>query len=80
MAENVVIVAAGRTAIGGFGGTLSSVPAPALGATVIKALLARTGIPAEKIDEVIPPLIEKQKECEIFVKSPNLLHLPAKIA
>ena len=53
MAENVVIVAAGRTAIGSFGGTLASVPAPALGATVIKALLAQSGIPADKIDEVI---------------------------
>lgn len=53
MAENVVIVAAGRTAIGTFGGTLSSVPAQILGATVIKELLSRAAIPAEKINEVI---------------------------
>ena len=39
--EEVVIVAAARTAIGKFGGSLAKVSAPDLGATVIKALLAR---------------------------------------
>jgi acetyl-CoA C-acetyltransferase len=42
--EDVVIVAAGRTAIGKFGGTLSKIPATELGAQVIKQLMAKTGI------------------------------------
>ncbi len=53
MAENVVIVAAGRTAIGTFGGTLASIPAATLGAKVISALLSKTGIKPEDIEEVI---------------------------
>ena len=40
---DIVIVAALRTAIGKFGGTLAKIPAPELGATVIRALLAQTG-------------------------------------
>ncbi len=51
--ENVVIVAAGRTAVGSFGGTLAGVPAKTLGATVIKGLLERSGLKPEQIDEVI---------------------------
>jgi len=51
--ENVVIVAAGRTAIGSFGGALAGIPASALGAQVISALLARTGIEPAAVDEVI---------------------------
>src|SRR5690554_4442970 len=51
--QDVVIVAAGRTAIGGFGGTLANVPAHELGATVIKGLLEKSGIKAEQVDEVI---------------------------
>ena len=42
--EDVVIVAAARTAVGKFGGALAKVAAPELGATVIKSLLARSGI------------------------------------
>lgn len=53
MVEKVVIVAAGRTAIGSFGGSLSSVPAHELGATVIAGLLEKTGIKPEQVDEVI---------------------------
>jgi acetyl-CoA C-acetyltransferase len=53
MSENIVIVGAGRTAVGNFGGTLSSLPATELGATVIKGLLSRTGLGPEQIDEVI---------------------------
>lgn len=53
MSENVVIVAARRTAIGSFGGTLSTIPAHSLGAKVISALLQETAIPADDIDEVI---------------------------
>ena len=53
MREKIVIVDAGRTAVGTFGGSLSSLPAPEMGATVIKALLERTGIKPEQVDEVI---------------------------
>ena len=50
---NVVIVAAVRTAVGKFGGSLAKVPAPELGATVIKALLEKTGVSGDAISEVI---------------------------
>ena len=50
---DVVIVAALRTAIGKFGGTLAKVPAPELGATVIRALLAKAGVKADAVSEVI---------------------------
>ncbi|MEH6461914.1 acetyl-CoA C-acetyltransferase [Chitinimonas sp. JJ19] len=49
----VVIVAAQRTAIASFGGSLAKVSAPDLGATVIKALLEKTGVAPEQISEVI---------------------------
>ena len=51
--RDVVIVAAGRTAVGAFNGSISSIPASELGATVIKGLLEKTGIAPEQIDEVI---------------------------
>ena len=51
--NEVVIVAAGRTAIGKFGGTLAKVAASDLGAHVIKGLLAKTGIAPEMVNEVI---------------------------
>jgi acetyl-CoA C-acetyltransferase len=51
--SDVVIVAAGRTAIGSFGGNLATIPAATLGAKVIAALLARTGIPPEAVDDVV---------------------------
>lgn len=51
--QDVVIVAAGRTAIGGFGGALAGVAPHLLGATVIKGLLERSGLKPEQIDEVI---------------------------
>jgi len=50
---DVVIVAAGRTAVGKFGGTLAKTAAADLGAHVIKNLLAKTGIAPELINEVI---------------------------
>ena len=53
MVEKVVIVSAARTAIGNFGGSLSNVPAPTLGATVIKAVLERANIKPEQVDELI---------------------------
>jgi acetyl-CoA C-acetyltransferase len=51
--EDVVIVAAGRTAVGKFGGSLAKIPAVDLGAQVIKALLARVGIDGASVGEVI---------------------------
>jgi len=53
MSDDIVIVSAARTAIGVFGGALADIPASELGATVIRALLERTGLPPEQIDEVI---------------------------
>ena len=51
--ENVVIVAALRTAVGKFGGSIAKVAAADLGAQVIKALLAKTGIAPGQISEVL---------------------------
>jgi len=53
MSEDVVIVAAGRTAVGTFGGGLSQIPGSSLGAKVIVGLLERSGVKPEQIDEVI---------------------------
>jgi acetyl-CoA C-acetyltransferase len=50
---DVVIVAAVRTPIGRFGGMLSEVPATALGAVALRALLDRSKVPVEDVDEVI---------------------------
>jgi acetyl-CoA C-acetyltransferase len=51
--DDVVIVAAGRTAVGKFGGSVAKIPASELGAHVIKGLLARTGIDPNLISEAI---------------------------
>ena len=51
--EEVVIVAAARTAVGKFGGTLAKTAASDLGAHVIKGLLAKTGLKGEQVSEVI---------------------------
>ena len=51
--EDVVIVAAGRTAVGKFGGALAKIPAAELGAHVIKHLLARIDLDPAKVNEVI---------------------------
>ncbi|HEU5436391.1 MAG TPA: acetyl-CoA C-acetyltransferase [Telluria sp.] len=51
--EEVVIVAAGRTAVGKFGGALAKISAADLGAHVIRQLLAQTGIAPEAVSEVI---------------------------
>ena len=53
MTENVVIVAAARTAIGNFGGALADVPAHKLGAAVIAEVLKRAGVAPEAVSEVI---------------------------
>lgn len=54
MSDNaIVIVAAGRTAVGSFNGSFASTPAHDLGAEVIKGLLARARLEAGDVDEVI---------------------------
>ena len=53
MNHEIVIVAATRTPLGSFGGSLSSVPAHKLGAEVIASLLQKTGVNKDQIDEVI---------------------------
>lgn len=53
MSEPVVIVAAGRTAIGAFGGVFANLPAHELGAHVIRQLVAQAKLKGEEIDEVI---------------------------
>ena len=53
MDKEIVIVAAKRTPIGSFSGSLASLRAPELGAAVIKALLAQTGVAPEAVSEVI---------------------------
>ena len=50
---DIVIVAAQRSAVGRFGGSLAKTPAPELGAHVIKGLLAKAGVPADAVSEVI---------------------------
>lgn len=51
--DDVVIVAAARTAVGKFGGAFAKIAAADLGAHVIKNLLTRSGISADAISEVI---------------------------
>ena len=51
--KDVVIVAACRTAIGKFGGTLAGTAAAALGGAVIVRLLERAGIAAAEVDDII---------------------------
>jgi len=51
--EEIVIVAAARTAIGKFGGSLAHTPATDLGAHVIRKVLERAGIAPEQVSEVI---------------------------
>ena len=51
--SEVVIVAAARTAVGKFGGTIAKTPASELGAHVIKGLVAKTGIDPALISEVL---------------------------
>ena len=53
MTTDIVIVAAARTAVGKFGGTLAKIPASELGATVLRALLERSKLTGEQISEVI---------------------------
>ena len=51
--RDAVIVAAARTPIGKFGGALTAIPAPELGAHAIRAAIQRAGIDAATVDETI---------------------------
>jgi acetyl-CoA C-acetyltransferase len=51
--KEVVIVSAVRTAIGSFGGTLSSIPATELGSAAIKGALEKAGVDAKEVQEVL---------------------------
>lgn len=51
--DNIVIIAATRTAMGGFMGGLTDVDATVLGATAIKAALEQAGVSGDKVSEVI---------------------------
>ncbi len=51
--SRTVIVAAKRTALGSFNGSLAEIPAPQLGAIVIKAALEASGLKPEQVTEVI---------------------------
>ena len=53
MNKDVVIVSAVRTPIGSFLGSLSSVPAPKLGAAAIKGALEKINLKPEMVDEVL---------------------------
>lgn len=57
MANRVVIAGAARTAIGSFGGTLTNVSAPELGAIAIAESLRRAGVAQTDVDEVIMGII-----------------------
>jgi acetyl-CoA C-acetyltransferase len=50
---NVVIVSAGRTAVGSFLGSFANVPAHDLGAAVLEGLIARSGIDKSEVSETI---------------------------
>ncbi|MEO6410285.1 MAG: acetyl-CoA C-acetyltransferase, partial [Burkholderiaceae bacterium] len=53
MSTDIVIVAAARTAVGKFGGTLAKTPAPDLGAAVVADLLRRANLNGDQINELI---------------------------
>src|SRR4051794_4574456 len=53
LTQQIVLAGGVRTAIGAFAGAFAEVPAPALGAAVIKAAISRAGIKPTDVDEVI---------------------------
>ena len=51
--REVYVVNCCRTAVGSFGGSLKDVPAPEMGAIVIKEALKRANVAPENVDEVM---------------------------
>ena len=62
----VVLAKAYRTPIGVFGGAFKDIPAYDLGATVIKHIVANTGIDTNEINEVIMGMSYKQAKDKIL--------------
>lgn len=60
--REVVIVAATRTAIGSFQGSLAQIPAVELGATVVRALLEKTHLDTDLVDEVIMGHVHRRQD------------------
>ncbi|MCZ2338437.1 MAG: thiolase family protein [Chitinophagales bacterium] len=50
--QKVYIVSASRTPIGSFGGVLSGISAPELGATAVKSAIAKSGLTAADVEEI----------------------------
>ena len=50
--KEVVVISAARTPMGSFGGSLSTISAPELGAVAIKEVVKRSGLDSSQIDEV----------------------------
>ncbi|HDG9776504.1 TPA: hypothetical protein PGG59_004932 [Raoultella planticola] len=53
MDSNVFIVGAFQTPVGAFGGQLEELPAPRMGAHLIREMLEQTGVQPQEVDEVI---------------------------
>ncbi len=51
--EDVVVIAACRTAIGSFGGALNHVRPTELGTTVVRAVLERAGVEPSEVEHVV---------------------------
>ena len=51
--KEIYIIDAARTAIGNFGGTLSTISPAQMGATVVKTLLERNKLNGSEVDEVL---------------------------
>ena len=82
--KDVVIVSGSRTAIGGFGGALQSVPATQLGALVIKDVLSRVGLkPAvsERMKDMAPETLKDRGLIELEQKNAdwNDSHTPVAV-
>ena len=52
-ASSIVVASAARTPVGSFNGAFANTPAHELGAIVVKEVLARAGVDAKEVDEVI---------------------------
>ncbi|GAB3629592.1 acetyl-CoA acetyltransferase [Pandoraea terrae] len=67
MHTNIVIVDAVRTAIGEFGGTLREKPPADLGSTVVKALLERTGLSGDAVDQVVVGNVHQTTASDMYL-------------